>query len=137
MSIRDDLNVASNNILADDFRKSRLGELLTLLIDAAAYTQTAVVPAADVATLAAVPTGLFQVEATAAAVTGVKTLRIGRISGEDAIIPATGECVWQPGTATILFAAGDAVTAVSALYSTATNKASCLAGSMETDGGAA
>lgn len=137
MSIREDLNVASNNIIADDFRKAHFGELLALLINAAAYTETGLTPASNVATVATLPTAVFQVAATAATTTGVKTLRIGRVSGSGAIVPATGECVWQPGTKTILFAAVDAVTAVSVLYSVAATKASCLAGSMETDGGAA
>jgi hypothetical protein len=136
-TIREDLNVCSNNILNDDFRKSKLGELLTLLIDSATYTQTAVAVTANVsAALTAVPTAVFQVDATTATVAGIKTLRIGPISGEDAIVPATGEVVWRPGQSQLLFAAADVVTAMSILYSSTLNKASALAGSLESDGGA-
>ena len=71
----------------------------------------------------AIPTAVFQVNATTATTTGVKKLRKG-VVGTD--VPATGECIWQPGTKTIALAVVDAVTVCAVTYSVATDKASCM-----------
>src|SRR5882672_4545333 len=118
MSIRTDLNGSQPNSLSNDVRAVQLGEMLSYFANKATPTQTGVVPSANVATLAAIPVALFQVNATAGTVTGVKTLRKG-VVGTD--VPATGECVWQVGTTKVAFAAADAVTAASFTYSLATD----------------
>ena len=125
MSVRQVLNASNPNQLTDGLHAFPLGELLTKLIKLLTATEVGVVPAANIATLAAVPTGLFQVNATAGTVTGIKTLRRGVVSGASAVVAATGECVWDGGLH-ILFSPIDAVTAVSVTYAVATDKASAL-----------
>lgn len=129
MALRQVMNTNNPNQLSDALKDLPLGELLTFLIKGATPTQTGVVPSSNVATLAAVATGMFQVNATTATVTGIKTLLRGKISGTGALVPATGECVWD-GANKLLFAAADAVTAVSATYSVAADKASVLEGAL-------
>jgi hypothetical protein len=125
MSLRDTLNDNNLNQAEDALSAISLGELLTLLIKNSTATEAGLVPAADQITLAATPTALFQINATAGAVTGVKRLRKGPITGSGAIVPATGEAVWDGGTK-VLFASVDAVTAASVLYAKSTDKASIL-----------
>jgi hypothetical protein len=127
MSLRTSLNTINPGQMADCFRDISIGEFLSYLISIATPTQAGVVPASDIATLANIPTAIFQVNATAAASTGVKKLLYGQITGPSAVVPAAGECVWAGGL-TVLFNAVDAVTAASFLYSTAaaTGNASIL-----------
>jgi hypothetical protein len=123
-NLRDALNDSSQlQRLADVFRGLGLGDLLGLLIRGLTATETGVVPSSNVAVLANVPVHIFQVNVTAGTLTGVKTLRIGKIS---IVVPAAGECVWEPGTKNVAFAAADAATAVSFTYSQGTEATSVL-----------
>ena len=123
--LRNDLNDGNLNQIADEFRQIKMGELVSLLISKLGFTETDVVPSANVATLANQPSAIFQVNAGTATVTGVKKLLKGPITGPRAIVPATGECVWDGGLH-VLCAAVDAVTKVSFVYAQATDKASIL-----------
>lgn len=125
MSFRTSLNANSPTQLPDVGAAIAHGEILSFLLEKATPTDAGLVPAANVATLTGQPTAVFQVNATAGAVTGIKTLRKGPIAGDDSIVPASGECVWDLGVK-ILFAASDAVTAVSVTYAKSTDKASIL-----------
>lgn len=121
MSLRDELNNADPNRLADAFRLGPsigLGDLLNKVIAGLTATETGVTPASNVATLANQPSSLFQVNVTAGTSTGVKKLKKGPITGPKAITPAAGECVWDGGKK-VLFAAADGATAVSFTYATA------------------
>lgn len=131
-TIRTDLNNSQMQINADNLRRLQFGEVLTLLIRGLTATEAGVVPAANVATMAAAPVAVLQVNATAATVTGIKKLRVGPITGNGALVPATGEVVWPGGTSTkLLFAAADAVTACSLTYSKTTDLVSVLMASLE------
>lgn len=125
MALRDTLNDNNLNQADDALSAIKAGEVLTMVIKALAATEAGVVPAAHVATLAAQPVAMLQINATAGTVTGVKKLRRGVITGAGAIVPATGEAVWDGGTK-VLFATVDGVTAVSFTYSKTTDKASIL-----------
>lgn len=133
-NLRDSLNGSVQpGRLADVFRAfgvqnqgGGFGDLVALLIRGLTATEAGVTPSSNVATLANTPATMLQVNVTAGTVTGVKTLRVGKVSGTGAIVPATGECVWEPGTKKVLFAAADAATAVSFTYSTGTEAVSCL-----------
>lgn len=127
MSIRAELNTTDLNRLAEDLAGIPLGELLTLLIKRFSATETGVVPSSNVATLAAIPTAVLQVNVTAGTTTGIMTLLKGVVGTK---VPATGQCVWQPGTKLVSFAAADVVTAVSFTYVVATDKASILEGNL-------
>lgn len=129
-TLRQDFNDSSPNNVADLRRRLQSGDLLTLLIKSLTATEAGVVPAANVATLAATPTSLFQVNATTATVTGIKKLRRGPITGSGAITPATGEAVWDGGTK-VLFNVADAVTVASFTYVTAADKASIMLAGLE------
>lgn len=121
-TLRDVLNTADLNTLADALRDIKFGDLVTLLIDSLADTETAVVPAADVITLANVPSCVYQVDVATAGmggVTGIKKLLKGPVSGVGAITPATGECVWDGGLH-IKFAAIDIAATVDVAYTRAT-----------------
>lgn len=126
--IRDTLNSGNPNVLGDACQAIGLGEMLSLLIaTAGASAPTDTLAGGDIvshlATMAAVPTALFYVNGTVGTVTGVKKLRKGPVSGPNAIVPATGECVWDGGLH-ILFAAVDAITTCTLLYATSANLAS-------------
>lgn len=125
--IRDTLNSGNPNVLGDAFQAIGLGELLSLLIATAAGTPTETLAGGSIvnslATMGAVPTALFYVNGTVGGTTGVKKLRKGPVSGPNAIVPASGECVWDGGLH-ILFAAVDAITTCTVLYAVATDKAS-------------
>lgn len=125
MSLRTTLNSGNLNQLGDCCADIKMGELLTLAIASLTPTEAAVVPVAHVATLAATPSALFQVNVTAGGSTGIKKLLKGPITGEDAISPAPGECVWNGGVS-VKFNAVDNATAVSFTYATATDKLSIL-----------
>jgi hypothetical protein len=129
MSVRQVLNTNNLNQLEDALHALPIGELLTKLIKSMTATEAGLVPASNIATMAATPSGLFQVNVTAGTVTGVKTLRRGVITGSGAQVAATGECIWD-GATKILFSPIDAATAVSVTYSVATDKASVLEASL-------
>lgn len=128
-NLRDALN-GSNQLgrLADVLRALGFGNLLGLLIRGLTATETGVTVTAHVATLANVPAenSLYQVNATTATATGIKTLLVGPITGPGAITPAPGQAVWVPGTKTVKFNAADAVTAASFTYSVGTEATSVL-----------
>jgi hypothetical protein len=125
MSLRDDLNTSLPGRFPDASKSVGMGDLLNALVTAMTPTETGVSPASNIATLANQPSTLFQVKATAGTTTGVKQLLKGPITGPKAITPATGQVVWDGGKK-LLFAAADAVTAVSATYAQATDVTASL-----------
>ena len=118
MTIRDELNQQDPNRSAAALSEAAVGEALNLLIRSATATETGVVPAADVATLAAQPKTLYDINATTAAVTGRKKLILAPITGAGSVLPKTGEAVFDGGTK-VLFNVADAVTAAAFTYTTA------------------
>lgn len=123
-NLRDSLNdSAQPGRLADVFRSLGLGDLVGLLIRGLTATETGVSVSTNAAVLANIPAHVFQVNATTATSTGIKTLRVGKIG---TVVPAAGECVWEPGTKNIVFAAADVVTVASFTYSTGTEATSVL-----------
>lgn len=119
MSMRLDADKADPNRLPDIFRELGLGALLAKLIAALTVTESAITVTTNVATLANQPAPtIWQINATAGTTTGVKALKIGAITGPGAIVPKTGEAVWD-GAKKVLFATVDAVTAASFTYPTA------------------
>ena len=121
MSLRTELNQGDPDRIPSAFTELQLGELTNAVIAglaASGYTETAQAVTTNVRTLNAVPSAIFQVTATTATHTGVKTLLRGAVSGANAVTPLTGQCVWDGGLH-ILFAAGDAVFACSVLYAQA------------------
>lgn len=123
MALRDTLNQSGSNQLADAFRDIKIGELLSYIVALLGFTETGITVTANIATLANAPTAMFQLTAATGTVTGVKKMLRGPISGEDAVIPITGEAVWDGGTR-VLFAAADVVATASFTYARATNLAS-------------
>jgi hypothetical protein len=118
MTIRSLLDSVPPNQTFDLLRETPFGALLNALIKVLTFTETAVVPSANVATLAAQPSSLGVLRALATAETGAaheKEVLIGPITGSQAIIPPPGVCVWDGGTK-VLFNTVDAVTAASFLY---------------------
>lgn len=124
-NLRGSLNESNQNRIADALRGSGLGDMLNALVIALAATESGLVPASNVITLANQPSTVFDVNATAATTTGHKQLLIGPISGAGAVVPATGQCVWDGGKK-ILFATADVVTAVSVKYARATDATASL-----------
>lgn len=100
--------------------KADQANLRTALIAAGGNTEQGITVTANVATLANQPRALLSIIATAAGVTGVKKLRIGVVTGPQALVPATGEAVWDGGVK-VLFSSIDAVTAASFLYTRTAN----------------
>ncbi len=98
--------------------KADLAALRTAVISAGGVTEQAVTVTSSVATLANQPKALLSIIATTATVTGVKKLRIGPITGPQALVPATGEAVWDGGVK-VLFSSIDAVTVANFRYSKA------------------
>jgi hypothetical protein len=126
MSLRDDLNTSLPGRIADAQRSVGFGDALNAALKGLAFTETGVVPAANVGTLANQPSTLFRVLATAE--TGTvheKLLLRGPIAGQGAITPPAGACVWD-GAKKILFNSVDAVTAFSALYAQAADTTASL-----------
>lgn len=121
-TLRDSINTSDANRSDSAFNALQLGELLTLLIQASTPTESSVTVTSNVATLAATPTALFQCNASAGTTTGVKKLLIGPAT----IVPATGQCLWTPGTNTVKFNVADAVSAAHFLYSTAVISSSAM-----------
>lgn len=126
-TLRDSLNTSDPNRANAAMQDINMGDLLALVIAGLTPTDAGLVPASNVATLTAQPTAVFQVNATAAASTGIKKLLKGPIVGAGAILPAPGEAVWDGGVK-IKFNAADLVTAASITYSKAdlSQKASIL-----------
>lgn len=132
-TIRDELNSVNLNRTDELLGNLSFGEILTWLLEKATPTETGVVPSSNVITLANQPVAVFQVNATAGTVPGIKRLRKGVVG---TLVPAAGECVWQPGTKKIAFAASDGVTAVSITYSQLTDYCSLTAPTLDSlDGG--
>jgi hypothetical protein len=119
-TLRESFNASDPNRLPSELQDLSMGELLTLLINALAATESALAPASNVITLAATPSALFDVNVTAGTVTGAKKILKG-FTGSDGVItpvPATGEATWNGGTK-VRLASADAATAVSVKYATA------------------
>ena len=121
-SLREVLDGGNPNEVFDAMVRMNLGDLLSYAISKMASTESPSVTL-SVATLANAPVALFNVNATAGTVQGVKKLRRGLVSGPNALVPATGECIWD-GSKTLLFAAVDAVTTAACTYAVATDIAS-------------
>ena len=121
------LDSGNLNQLADAAGKLGLGTLLAYAIAKMGYTDTGTSVTSDVVTLTNQPTanGLFKVVAVSGTVTGMKKLLRGPISGPGAVVPATGECVWDGGLH-VLFAAVDAVATASSTFAVSTDTASAL-----------
>ena len=123
-SVRDALNKANPNILAEALKATGAGELLSYAISKMGFTETGIAVTSNVATLAAQPTALLQcVGITVAPASTVKKLRVGPITGPNALVPATGECIWD-GALSVLFAAVDVAATASFTYVVATDVAS-------------
>ena len=129
-SLREVLNGGNPNEIFDAAVRTRLGDALSFILakigSGIAYTQAGVTVTANVATLSAQPTALFQcvvASVSGGSATGVKKLRKGLITGPHALVPAAGECVWDGGLH-VLFAAADLAATASFLYAVATDIAS-------------
>lgn len=118
-SLREVLNGGNPNEVFDAMVRANLGDLLSYVASKLTPTESPSVTS-NVATLANAPVALFNVNATAGTVQGVKKLRRGLVSGPNALVPATGECIWD-GAKTLLFAAVDAVTTAACTYAVATD----------------
>lgn len=116
MSIRDTLNISDPNRNDDALREVALGDLINLVLKTQTATDAGLATTANVITLTAQPSTVWDINATAGTTTGRKKLRKGPITGPQKITPATGEAVWDGGLK-VLFATVDAVTTASALYS--------------------
>lgn len=126
--IGDLLNRNNPTRIADNKHILREGDLLALLIADLTPTETGVVPAANVATLAATPAMIYQVNVTAGTTTGIKKLVISNTA-----TPAAGEAVWDGSSDTVALAAADAATAVSFTYSVAATVDAASATGLDVD----
>lgn len=125
MSIRAEMNTGPENRFMDMVREIGLGELINLLIQGLAAAETGIAITASVATLAATPTALFQVNGIGGTA-GIKTIKKGPITGSQKITPLPGECVWDGGIK-VLFNVADANTTATFRYAKAADAtASCL-----------
>jgi hypothetical protein len=128
-SVRDQLNgVETANNLPDLCASMGLGEILSYAISKMGYTETGIAVTTNVSTLANQPTsqGLFQcvvASVSGGSATGVKKLLKGPVSGVGAIVPASGECVWDGGLH-VLFCATDLALTASFTYAVSTDEAS-------------
>lgn len=95
--------------------KADLAAVRTALIAAGGATEQGVTVTSNVATLAARPSTLITINATAGTTTGVKQLLVGPITGQNAIAPLPGQAVWD-GNVKVLFSTADAVTTADFLY---------------------
>lgn len=121
MSLRDVLNTANPNNVIDALRDIGLGELVNAWINGMTSTETGITVTSNVATLAGQPSVRpFECEATAGTTLGKKQVLWGPTTGPNAIVPATGQCVWNGGTS-ILFASVDAVTTAKFTYAKASD----------------
>ena len=133
-SLQSVIDSGNINQLGDAALKGGLGTLLAYLINkfgsVVGYTDTGKAVTSNVATLTAAPVsnGLFQcvvASVSGGSATGVKKLRVGPISGSNALVPAAGECVWDGGVK-VLFAAADLAATASFTYAVAADTASSL-----------
>lgn len=124
-TIRAQLNTASPTDTADLNRAIAVGDMLDFLLAQATFTETGVTVTSSVATLANAPSALFIVQATTATSTGVKKLLIGPTTGDGAITPDAGYCVWD-GNVTVKFNSTDAVTVAKFMYAVSTEHTSIL-----------
>ena len=125
-NIRTELNKSDPNRTDPAGQEIGLGDMVNVLITQMTATETGVVPSANVATLAATPTYLWQINVTTGTSTGIKKLIKGRFDGTNVLpIPAAGQAVWD-GATRVRFAAADAATAVSFTYATAANVTSSI-----------
>ena len=122
-TIVEELDSGSPNRLPNLLSESYLGRLLAMLVQDMANTETGVIPASDIATLAAIPERIYDVVVTAA--TGA-TGRYALKQGDASVLPGASECVWNPGTDQVTFNATDAVTAVDFKYAAGTETLSFL-----------
>lgn len=112
-TLRETLNNGVLQQVVDVGRQVKLGEILGFLLQAAAFTQTGVVPASNVVTLANAASTLIDITSTAGTFTGRLTILVG----DSTVVPVSGQAVWAgPGTTTIRLAAVDVITAVSVKY---------------------
>lgn len=124
-NMREMLNNGVLQNLADINREVNVGSLIGFLIQAAAFTQTGVVPASNVATFAAAIEEIFDIVSTAGTFTGRLTLKIADANYQ----PLPGEAVWAgKGALTVRLNAADLITAISIKYARvdATNTATSL-----------
>ncbi len=119
-TLRETLNNGVLQRLADVNRDALFGDLLNMFVAAATPTQVGIVPVTtpanfDTATLANQADALYLINATAGAFTGIMTLIIDPRTTR---IPKSGEAVWDgKGSTLIRLNNGDAITALSVLYS--------------------
>lgn len=114
-SLRDTINRGDANQLAPAISQARLADIIAMLVAASTATEAAAAVTSSALTLANAPApsnGLLHVVATAAGVTGRKTIILDATGRYQ---PATGEVAWNGGTG-LRFSAADAVTAASAWY---------------------
>ena len=122
-SLREVLNGGNPNEVFDAMVRGRLGDMLAYACSKMGFTETGISVTSNVATLANTPKALFQCVVASGTTTGVKKLRKGPVSGTGALVPATGECVWDGGTK-VLFAAADVAATASFTYAVAGDIAS-------------
>ncbi len=116
-TIREALNNAVLQELPGLFQQIGLGDFLCYLMDQATPTQAAAAVTSNRITLSNAARRVLDVVCTTGTVTGRKKLLIGPTTGNGAIVPQTGEVVWDgPGTSTLLFAVADGVTAADFFY---------------------
>ena len=116
MSIRSELNNPNLGRLSANLQELQFGELLNLAFAGMAYNEVAspgvgLTVTNNVATLATQPTQIFLANAmtvSGGSATGIKKVLRGPITGDAAVVPASGQCVWN-GNVSVLFAASDLV----------------------------
>lgn len=125
-TIRGTFTNADPNRLSNAFGQLGIGELLVELIKAMTPTDAGLAIAATLATLTAAPSAPpFQVKGIGGATPGIKKLLIGPITGAGAVVPATGEVVWDGGTK-LKFAAIDGNLTCDVTYAKASSSASAM-----------
>ncbi len=118
MNLRDALNQAGPNSLGSLLQQLKFGEAMAVVFEEAADTESIAVTS-NVATLGATPScAPFQVNGSAGAHTGIKVVRRGPITGEGALLPQSGEVIWDGGTK-LLFSSYDAITHTIVTYALA------------------
>lgn len=116
MSIRSELNNQSLGRLCANLQELQLGELLNLALAGVAYNEVAspgvgLTVTNKVATLGTKPTQILMANAMTVSgnsATGIKKVLYGPVTGTAAVVPASGQCVWD-GNVSVLFAASDLV----------------------------
>lgn len=120
-TLRDSFNASEPNRVPSALQDVALGELLTLVINGLTATESAVAVSSNIATLAAAPIQLFQINATSGTTTGAKKLIKGSADAAGVItpVPVTGEATWD-GARRVRFAVADGATAASFTYTSPT-----------------